>query len=186
MQAAVSADARKEMYSWSVYKRVHYMALAAAVCCWKEKISYILLKLLYRLRINYRRISLRHNLSMKCRNIVKFVSITHRERNIWNGPIVATAISRKKSEPGQRPQTTPSAPGHPGHQIWQCVIYSCGVSLWTMFTSHHFQRHYHNCRERFNTAMGNVIQDMLERVWREWAYRLDICRVTRGAHIESI
>ena len=30
----------------------------------------------------------------------------------------------------------------------------------------------------------NREQDMLERVWREWEYRLDICRVTRGAHIE--
>ena len=38
------------------------------------------------MRINYRRISLRHNLSMKCRKIVKFVSITHSESNIWNGP----------------------------------------------------------------------------------------------------
>ena len=55
--------------------------------------------LLYRLRINYRRISLRRNLSRKCRKMVKFVSITHSERNIWNGPIVATAISRKKREP---------------------------------------------------------------------------------------
>ena len=70
----------------------------------------------YRVRINYRRISLRHNLRRKCRKIVKFVSITHSERNIWNGPIVATAISRKKRKPVQRPQTTPSAPGHPGHQ----------------------------------------------------------------------
>jgi len=25
---------------------------------------------------------------------VKFLSITHSERNIWNGPIVATAITR--------------------------------------------------------------------------------------------
>ena len=50
----------------------------------------------YRVRINYRWISLRHNLSRKCRKIVKFVSITPSERNIWNGPIVATAISRKK------------------------------------------------------------------------------------------
>ena len=48
-------------------------------------------------RVNYRSISLRRNLSRKCRKIVKFVSITHSERNIWNGPIVATAISRKKS-----------------------------------------------------------------------------------------
>jgi hypothetical protein len=50
----------------------------------------------YRGRINYQRISLHHNLSSKCRKIAKFVSITHSECNIWNGPIVATAISRKK------------------------------------------------------------------------------------------
>jgi len=53
----------------------------------------------YRVRINYRRISLRHNLSRKCRQIVKFVSITHSECNIWNGPIAATAISREKRKP---------------------------------------------------------------------------------------
>ena len=80
---------------------------------------------IYSASINYRRISLRHNLSRKCRKIVKFVSITHSECNIWDGHIVATAI-------------------------------------------------------------GNVTQGMLERVWREWEYRLDICRVTRGAHIECI
>jgi len=40
--------------------------------------------------------------------------------------------------------------------------------------------------ERINTAIVNVIQDMLERVWREWEYRLDTCRVTRGAHTECI
>jgi hypothetical protein len=79
----------------------------------------------YSVSINYRRISLRHNLSRKCHKIVKFLSITHSKRNIWDGPIVATAI-------------------------------------------------------------GNVTQDMLERVWRYWEYRLDICRVTRGAHVECI
>jgi len=31
-----------------------------------------------------------------------------------------------------------------GHQTWQCVISSCGVSSRTIFTSHHFQRHYQN------------------------------------------
>jgi hypothetical protein len=52
----------------------------------------------YRMRINYnyRRISLRHNLSRKYRKIMKFMSITHSERNIWNGTIVATAISLEK------------------------------------------------------------------------------------------
>jgi hypothetical protein len=53
----------------------------------------------YRVSINYRRISLRHNLSRKCRKFVKFLSITHSERNIWTGPIVATAISREKRKP---------------------------------------------------------------------------------------
>ena len=51
---------------------------------------------IYSASINYRRISLRHNLSRKCRKIVKFVSITHSERDIWNGPTVAIAISREK------------------------------------------------------------------------------------------
>jgi hypothetical protein len=52
-----------------------------------------------RLSINYRRISLLHNMSRKYRKVVKFVSITHSERNIWNGPTVATAISREKCKP---------------------------------------------------------------------------------------
>jgi hypothetical protein len=30
---------------------------------------------------------------------MKFVSIKHSERKIWNGPIVATAISREKRKP---------------------------------------------------------------------------------------
>ena len=46
----------------------------------------------------------------------------------------------------RRPQTTPSAPGHHGHQTWQCVISSFEVSSRTVFTSHHFQRRYQNCR----------------------------------------
>jgi hypothetical protein len=54
---------------------------------------------LYRVHINYRGISLRHNLSKKCRKIVNIMSITHSERKIWNGPIVATAISREKRKP---------------------------------------------------------------------------------------
>jgi hypothetical protein len=60
------------------------------------QVKLLLTVLKYRVCMNYRRISLRHNLSRKCRKIVKFVSITHSERNIWNGPIVATAILREK------------------------------------------------------------------------------------------
>jgi len=41
-------------------------------------------------------------------------------------------------------------------------------------------------RQRIDTAIGNVTQDMFGRFWREWEYRLDICLVTHGAHIECI
>jgi hypothetical protein len=48
--------------------------------------------LIYRAHINYQKISLCHNLSRKCRKIMKFMSITHSEHNIWNGPRVTTAL----------------------------------------------------------------------------------------------
>ena len=54
----------------------------------------------------------------------------------------------------QRPQTTPSAPGHPGHQTWQCVISSCGVSSTTMFTSHHIQKQCQNCESASTPQSG--------------------------------
>lgn len=41
-------------------------------------------------------------------------------------------------------------------------------------------------RRRITAASENITQDMLERVWREWDHRLDVCRITRGAHIECI
>jgi hypothetical protein len=33
-------------------------------------------------------------------------------------------------------------------------------------------------------AMKNIGASMLTRVWQELEYRIDVCRVTRGAHIE--
>ena len=42
----------------------------------------------------------------------------------------------------------------PGHQTWQCVISSCGISSRTMFTSHHFRRHYQNCESASTPQLG--------------------------------
>jgi hypothetical protein len=42
----------------------------------------------------------------------------------------------------------------PGHQTWQCVISSCEVSSGTMFTTHHFQRHYQNCENASTPQSG--------------------------------
>jgi predicted protein tyrosine phosphatase len=40
--------------------------------------------------------------------------------------------------------------------------------------------------QRITTATAGVDEDMLTRVWQEFDYRVDICRVTKGAHIEQL
>jgi hypothetical protein len=114
--------------------------------------------LIYRVRINYRRISLRHNLCRKCCKIVKFVSITHSERDICNGPIVATAISREKRKPELEGNG--------------CLTFSTWPPRSPDLTV---------C----DLFLRGFVKDS-ERFWRECEYLLDICRVTRGAHIEYI
>jgi hypothetical protein len=39
---------------------------------------------------------------------------------------------------------------------------------------------------RIITAVKNIDAPMLTRVWQELEYRIDVCRVTRGAHIEHL
>ena len=39
-------------------------------------------------------------------------------------------------------------------------------------------------KHRITAALETVIKDMLQRVWHELEYRLNVCRVTSGAHIE--
>jgi hypothetical protein len=41
-------------------------------------------------------------------------------------------------------------------------------------------------KRRITEAVAAVTCDMLRRVWEELDYRCDICRVTRGAHIECL
>ena len=55
---------------------------------------------------------------------------------------------------GRAADTSLSEPVHPGHQTWQCVISSCGVSSRTVFTSHHSQRHYQNCESAWTPQSG--------------------------------
>jgi hypothetical protein len=38
---------------------------------------------------------------------------------------------------------------------------------------------------RIIAAVKNIDAPMLTRVWKELEYRIDVCRVTRGAHIEN-
>ena len=41
-------------------------------------------------------------------------------------------------------------------------------------------------RDRIREVVAAVTPDMLINVWEELAYRLDVCRVTNGAHIEHL
>ena len=37
-----------------------------------------------------------------------------------------------------------------------------------------------------STAIETITADMLQTVWNELDYRVDVCRITKGAHIEHL
>ena len=39
---------------------------------------------------------------------------------------------------------------------------------------------------RFRTAIETITADMLQIVWNEIYYPVDVCRITNGAHIEDL
>jgi len=41
-------------------------------------------------------------------------------------------------------------------------------------------------RDRITHALQTITADMLHRVWDEYDYCVDVCRVTQGAHIEGL
>jgi hypothetical protein len=41
-------------------------------------------------------------------------------------------------------------------------------------------------RDRIKHALHTITADILHRVWDEFDYRVDVCRVTQGAHIEGL
>jgi hypothetical protein len=52
-------------------------------------------------------------------------------------------------------------------------------------------RHSSSCHTRVNMgariiAVKNIDAHMSTRVWQELEYRIDVCCVTRGAHIEHL
>jgi len=39
---------------------------------------------------------------------------------------------------------------------------------------------------RIRTTIETTTADMLQTVWNELIYRVDVCRITKGAHIEHL
>ena len=44
----------------------------------------------------------------------------------------------------------------------------------------------HPLKVRIRTATETITADMLQTVWNELDYRVDVCRITNGAHIEHL
>ena len=41
-------------------------------------------------------------------------------------------------------------------------------------------------RNRITAAVALVDRDILTRVWNKMDYRIDVCRITKGGHIEHL
>jgi hypothetical protein len=39
---------------------------------------------------------------------------------------------------------------------------------------------------RIRTAITTITADMLQTIWKELDYRVDVCRITKGAHVEHL
>ena len=61
---------------------------------------------------------------------------------------------------------------------WGCVKDRVFVSL--------LPRDLADLKARIIVVVKNIDAPMLTRVWQELEYRIDVCRVTRGAHIEHL
>jgi len=65
------------------------------------------------------------------------------------------------------------------------------VRLWFLCISHkvfipQLPRDLADLKARIIVAVKNIDAPMLTRVWQELEYRIDVCRVTRGSHIEHL
>jgi len=67
------------------------------------------------------------------------------------------------------------------------------VSLWLLCNVHCMQitqrthlQDLADLKPRIIAAVKNIDAPMLTHVWQELEYRIDACRVTRGAHIEYL
>ena len=66
----------------------------------------------------------------------------------------------------------------------------CDFFLWgfvkdTVFVSP-LPANLQDLRNRITAAVALVDRHMLTRVWNEMDYRIDVCRITKGGHIENL
>ena len=79
----------------------------------------------------------------------------------------------------------------PGEKSFCVLEYHTSKSVVTVqraflakYSSHHC--HVTSLKARIIAAVKNIDAPMLTRVWQELEYRIAVCRVTSGAHIEHL
>ena len=66
------------------------------------------------------------------------------------------------------------------------VISFYGVTSRIMFMFLHFPASIPELKVRIRTAIETITADMLQTVWNELDYRVDVCRITKCAHIKHL
>ena len=91
-------------------------------------------------------------------------------------PVITNIYNKKAKEPTLMELFT--ATGKLKKFYFVCFLQLEMFDVCTTVTRHHGTYRYSSCcHTRFN---------MLKRVWQQLEYRIDVCRVTRGAHIELL
>ena len=74
-----------------------------------------------------------------------------------------------------------------------CVSGELKVRIYRVCVSGKWRYGYTGCvcvsgelKVRIRTAIETITADMLQTVWNELRYRVDVCRITKGAHIEHL
>jgi hypothetical protein len=73
-----------------------------------------------------------------------------------------------------------------GHPTSHSLIFISGARSRTTIIFLICPQSLRELRGRIRDAVMSVNEDMLCRVWYETAFRWDVCRITRGSHIERL
>jgi len=72
-------------------------------------------------------------------------------------------------------------------QMQPCVISFYGVTSMIRFTyATPLPASIPELKVQIRTTIETITADMLQTVWNEIDYRVDVCRITKGAHIEHL
>ena len=83
-------------------------------------------------------------------------------------------------------ETTKFSLGHPVRRIKHHVISFFGGFVKNSFYVPPLPMSLKELCDRITHALQTIIADMLHRVWDEFDYRVDVCHVSQGAHIEGL